>query len=312
MTTVLVVDDVAADRALAAGLIEKGTGFTVTSAANGAEALERIRRLAPDVVVTDLQMGDLNGLELVEILSHELPELPVILMTAHGSEEIASRAMQAGAVTYVPKSQLADQLSGAVQQAIELFRAEGRHERLLKYLTSVNSSFVLDNDPQLIPPLVRHLQQQLTRVGLCAPTETVRVGIALEEALTNALYHGNLEISRAEFEEARSAMIVGETYDVVQQRRRETPYSQRQIRVQVAIQPEQAQFVISDDGPGFDPAIIPDPARGESWERRSGRGLMLIRSLMDEVQYNERGNSVTLVKRRRAGAEDLDTADISL
>src|SRR5690606_19297005 len=88
MTTVLVVDDVAADRALAGGLIEKGTGFTVTFASSGEEALERIRRLTPDAVVTDLQMGDLTGLDLVQILADEFPDLPVLLMTAHGSEEI--------------------------------------------------------------------------------------------------------------------------------------------------------------------------------------------------------------------------------
>ncbi len=313
MTTVLVVDDVAADRALAGGLIEKGTAFTVTYASDGDEALERIRRLTPDLVLTDLQMEPVNGLELVEILAYEFPNLPVILMTAHGSEEIATAALHAGAVTYVPKASLGEQLSSTVQQVMELFRPENHHERLLKHLTGLNASFVLDNDPKLISPLVRHMQQQLIRLGLCPPGESIRVGMALEEALTNALYHGNLEISREDFDDARSAMIVGKPFDVIQERSRQSPYAGRQIRVHVALAPSEARFTISDDGAGFDPASIPEPSRGESWDRRRGRGLMLIRSIMDEVCYNEQGNSVQLVKRRRRGeAEEIDEGEITL
>ncbi len=312
MTTVLVVDDVAADRALAAGLIEKGTGFTVTTASSAEEAWERISRLAPDLIVTDLQMEGLNGLDLVEMVDQAFPDVPVILMTAHGSEEIATAALQAGAVTYVPKIQLTAQLANTVQQVVELFRDERRHERLLKHLTVLNASFVLDNDPQLISPLIRHLQQQLSNMGLCVPHETLRVGIALEEALTNAMYHGNLEISREEFEEGRSAMIVGEPFNVVRQRRQQLPYSQRQIRVRVALNPNEAQFTIADDGRGFDPSQVPDPPQGESWEGRPGRGLKTMRMLMDEVVYNQQGNAVTLIKRRRPGAADIDDSEISL
>ncbi len=311
MTTVLVVDDVAADRALAGGLIEKGTGFTVTFAASGEEALQRIRRLTPDVVVTDLQMGDLTGLDLVEILADEFPDLPVLLMTAHGSEEIATAALQAGAVTYVPKTQLANRLATALEQVVELFRGDDRHDRLLKYLSRCDTSFVLENDPLLIPPLITHLQQQLTWAGICTAPESIRVGIALEEALSNALYHGNLEISREAFEEARAAMVVGEPFDLVQQRREQPPYNQRVIRVQVEMTPQEARFTIEDQGPGFDVSSLPAPDDESAWQRAPGRGLLLIHGLMDEVQYNDRGNRVTLTKRRLV-REEPDLSEITL
>ncbi len=311
MTTVLVVDDVAADRALAGGLIEKGTGYTVTFAASGEEALDRIRRLAPDAVVTDLQMGDLTGLDLVEILADEFPDLPVLLMTAHGSEEIATAALQAGAATYVPKSQLADRLASSLQQVVELFRGDERYSRLLKFLSHADTSFVLENDPKLIPPLIAHLQQQLTRAGFCTATESVRVGIALEEALSNALYHGNLEISRETFEEARAAMLAGEPFDLVQQRNCQSPYRERTIRVQVELTPEVASFTVEDEGPGFDTSTLPKAGSVESWQRAPGRGLHLIHSLMDEVQYNERGNRVTMLKHRTVRQEP-DLEEITL
>src|SRR6266566_3168207 len=54
-----------------------------------------------------------------------------------------------------------------------------------------------------------------------------------------------------------------------------------------------AQFMVRDEGPGFNPGDVPDPTDPENLERESGRGLLLMRSFMDDVQYNERGNEVT-------------------
>ena len=57
-----------------------------------------------------------------------------------------------------------------------------------------------------------------------------------------------------------------------------------------------------DEGPGFDPATVPDPTDPANLEKASGRGLLLIRAYMDEVIHNRTGNQVTLVKRREASA----------
>jgi len=58
---------------------------------------------------------------------------------------------------------------------------------------------------------------------------------------------------------------------------------------------------LRDEGKGFDPATVPDPCDAKNLARLSGRGLMLIRTFMDEVRFSERGNELTMVKRRRAG-----------
>ncbi|MEM8681572.1 MAG: ATP-binding protein, partial [Planctomycetota bacterium] len=58
-----------------------------------------------------------------------------------------------------------------------------------------------------------------------------------------------------------------------------------------------AEFVIEDEGPGFDPTRLPDPTDPANLERVSGRGVLLMRTFMDEVEYSERGNRVILRKR---------------
>ena len=75
-------------------------GFGVETVANGVEALRAIERQAPDLLLTDLEMPEMNGLKLVEAVHRRFPWVPVVLMTAFGSDEVAARALEAGAASY--------------------------------------------------------------------------------------------------------------------------------------------------------------------------------------------------------------------
>jgi CheY-like chemotaxis protein len=302
MSTVLVVDDSAVDRRLAGGILEKMSAVSVDYAANGAEALTKIERSPPDVVITDLQMPEMDGLELTGAIRDSYPLVPVILMTAHGSEEIAVAALARGAASYVPKSKLAQELPETVESVLAVSKADRHNERLGDCLYRTANEFVLDNDSALVFPLVDHCQRLVTKMKLCDETGRIRVGIALEEALLNALYHGNLELSADELRDARSAMVSNGkgNGNVLEERRRKSPYCDRRIHFQVSVSNDEAQFVIRDEGPGFNPANVPDPTDPANLERESGRGLLLMRSFMDDVSYSSTGNQVTLVKRREA------------
>jgi CheY-like chemotaxis protein len=102
-TTVLIVDDSPIDRRLATRLVEKLEGWEIEQACNGVEALEMIRRHPPAIVLTDMLMPEMDGLELVKAIRERHPLIPVIVMTAFGSEDIAIKALQTGAASYVPK-----------------------------------------------------------------------------------------------------------------------------------------------------------------------------------------------------------------
>src|SRR5687767_2590972 len=120
MPKVLVVDDAAVDRKLVGGLLSKAADLTIEFAADGLEALAKIEAERPAIVVTDLVMPGMNGLELVAQIVAQYPALPVILMTGKGSEEIAVKALQAGASSYVPKSSLHNHLLDTVQDVVEM------------------------------------------------------------------------------------------------------------------------------------------------------------------------------------------------
>lgn len=83
------------------------------------------------------------------------------------------------------------------------------------------------------------------------------------------------------------------------QRREVAPYRDRRIQVSARLTAGDAQFVIEDEGPGFDVSQLPDPTQSANLEQISGRGVFLMRAFMDDVRYNETGNQVTLLKRRQ-------------
>jgi CheY-like chemotaxis protein/anti-sigma regulatory factor (Ser/Thr protein kinase) len=298
MPTILVVDDSAVDRRLVGRFLQEKVECTIEYAANGVEALARMKEVAPDLVVTDLTMPMMDGLELVTALRSHHPNLPVILMTAYGSESLALEALEEGAASYVPKSQLADKLLGTVEEVLSLARAGRSHEQLMSCLTRTEFSFSLENDAALIDPLVDLVQQMVVGMRLCDFTGQLRIGIALKEALLNALFHGNLELSLEQMQEVQNKLIQEKDQSLVEQRRSQPPYRDRRILVDVKLSPEEARFVIRDQGPGFDVSAAPDPRDPAVLEREEGRGLMLIRTFMDEVTHNDRGNEITMVKRK--------------
>jgi CheY-like chemotaxis protein len=302
MTKILVVDDSAVDRRLAGNFLEKRpgltalekeTGFVVLYAVNGKEGLAAIEREKPDLVLTDLQMPEMNGLELVEQVKNKFPGLPIILMTAHGSEDIAIQALKRGAASYVPKRNLARDLLETVEDVLAVCGARLHEEKLLdECWVQTKSFFRLPNELPNIPTLVSHLQDDLMRRKVCDENGLLRVAVALREALSNAIIHGNLEVPSLLREDNEPAY-----YALIEKRRGEEPYEDRYVHVTVEESRNEAVYIIRDEGPGFDPASLPDPTDPDNLDKASGRGLLLIRTFMDEVRHNEAGNEITMLKR---------------
>lgn len=128
---------------------------------------------------------------------------------------------------------------------------------------------VLDvaGDVAAIEEAVEHL------VGCCGSAYQdqkrllINFRIGLTEALANAILYGNRE------------------------------HPDRSVRVELRTSPGEIRVQVSDQGPGFDPATIPDPRKAENISKSTGRGVFLMKKLMDEVHFNAQGNSVTMIMR---------------
>src|SRR3990172_7681112 len=120
--TILIADDSAEIRNFLEETVLKPSGYTVYSVGDGMSARTLIRELQPDLVLTDEHMPSLKGLDLIRRVKRDLPMLPVILMTAEGSETLAVEAMRAGASDYLVKPFDAEHLLAAVGRAMTIGR----------------------------------------------------------------------------------------------------------------------------------------------------------------------------------------------
>jgi anti-sigma regulatory factor (Ser/Thr protein kinase) len=236
---------------------------------------------------------------LVKHIKAHHSAIPVILMTAHGSEEIAVKALKIGAASYVPKQILARELGRTIHDVLTVASAKRDKQKALACLNEANLNFTLGVAQATgHEPLVGYLQEQLRAWELCDEADLIRVGTALHEAFINAIEHGNLELAS----ELRDSPD-GAYQRLGESRRATAPYCDRQIFVNARMNRDEARFTIRDEGPGFDPSNLPDPTKPENVGKISGRGLLLIRTFMDHVEFNETGNEILLVKRRSANAE---------
>lgn len=309
---ILVVDDWEIDRIRVVERLRQGLDARYVVAKDGLAALEAIELHKPDLVITDLVMPRMDGLQLVEHVRKRYSFLPSVLIASRGSEEIACRALEAGAVHFVPKQELS-RLVDTVLSVLQLSIGCRQQERLRGYWQSTQSHFCLENDATAIPVLVSHLQQQASSLRGLDDTECFRLGVALNEALHNAVQHGNLELSSelrlgegGPDSASEFGRIPQDFYTLAEMRRWQEPYRRRRVHVTVRESPDGGRYTVRDEGPGFDRHLLTqDPTAAEHISRPCGRGLFLIHTFMDQVEFNERGNEITMTHRyRQAGADE--------
>jgi len=290
MPTILVVDDTAVDRRLAGGLLEASPNLEVCYAENGAQALLKIGVELPDLVVTDLQMPELDGLELVTTISEKYPDVPVVLMTAHGSEVVAAQALANGAASFVPKSELAENLLETVMHILVMAETDSRFKKLVRCTRKTEFEFDLENDPSIIDPLIEMLQQLALSQGLLTQNNRVQMGVALEHAILNAMIRGNLELSRSDMPVMNRNLI--------EERSKKEPYRKRRVYFRSLVTRERAEFTVRDEGSGFDTENILSSTDPNSFRDGTGRGLVLIQAFMDEVSFTDEGRELRMTKFR--------------
>ncbi|MHB8988668.1 MAG: sigma-54-dependent transcriptional regulator [Desulfobulbia bacterium] len=126
---ILLIDDDASLRRVTEYNLSSG-GFTVLGAASGREGLALFHRYNPDLVITDVQLGDLDGLQVLAAVKKESPHTPVLVITAFGSIELAVKAMQEGAFTFLAKPFDREALRLSCRKALEMRQLHEQKQQL--------------------------------------------------------------------------------------------------------------------------------------------------------------------------------------
>ncbi len=129
-----------------------------------------------------------------------------------------------------------------------------------------NIEFELPSAISLMHIVLEYLMKRVEKLGVIKPEQS-NLFVALDEAFVNAVKHGN-------------------KFD-----------ANKLVRITAEVSKQEAKFTIEDEGEGFDVNNIPDPLNPTNLFKTSGRGVLFIYNIMDEVRYNDRGNRLTMVKR---------------
>lgn len=160
MARVLLVDDDASLREVLSFAIEE-LGHEVSAHAGGESALAEIEIQTPDVVVTDLKMPGIDGLELLRRVRATLPATPVIILTAFGTIEDAVEAMKEGAHHYLTKPYRREELGVAIEQALERRRLLLENQSLRDRLRAQQRRIEL----VAISPAMQDVAQMIQRIA---------------------------------------------------------------------------------------------------------------------------------------------------
>ena len=225
--------------------------------------LEReLGQLGHDVVVTGarakaLRRDDLDSFDLI------ISDLSDVESNGEPMSDI--KAFKMGAANYLRLPYNRDELREIVERTLAHKLRYVDEPALISHVHE-KIEFELPSDLALMNGVLEYLQDRVAKLGLIKP-ERSNLFIALDEAFVNAVKHGN----------------------------KSDP--SKLVRITAELTPQEASFTVEDEGEGFDIKQIPDPCDPANLFRTSGRGVLLIYNIMDEVEYNAQGNRVKMVKR---------------
>ena len=230
-----------------------------------------------DLVISDLNDAEVNGQPIGDLQRKHLVT-PVGTLT---TEPAIIKAFKLGAANYLRLPYNADELREIVEKTLSY---KLRYVDTPNVLSNVHEKieFELPSDLSLMNGVLEYLQERVSKLGLIKP-ERSNLFVALDEAFVNAVKHGNKNDPK------------------------------KLLRITAELSPKEACFTVEDEGEGFNVGDIPDPCDPANLFRTSGRGVLLIYNIMDEVEYNAQGNRVKMVKRPEVTVEaqliDPNTSD---
>jgi len=263
---ILIVDNSDELRVLLEQALEH-LGHDVVATPERAKALRRDDLDSFDLIISDLSDAEVNGQPIGDFQRKHL----VIPLSQEFKEIAIVKAFKMGAANFLRLPYNRDELREIVEKTLAYKLRYVDDQNLLPHVHE-KIEFELPSDLALMNGVLEYLQERVAKLGLIK-LDRSNLFVALDEAFVNAVKHGNKNDPN------------------------------KLLRITAELSPKEASFTVEDEGEGFDIREIPDPCDPANLFRTSGRGVLLIYNIMDEVEYNAQGNRVKMVKRPDAPVE---------
>ncbi|HJU91612.1 MAG TPA: ATP-binding protein [Pyrinomonadaceae bacterium] len=238
-----------------------GLGHEVIVMGERSKALRRDDLDSFDLIISDLSEAEVNGEPISELHRKHL----VTPLGEQYNTPGVIKAFKIGAANFLRSSYNRDELREIVEQTLSHKLRYDDDQSMFSHVHE-KIEFEFPSDLSLMNGVLEYLQERVAKLGLIQP-ERSNLFIALDEAFVNAVKHGN----------------------------KNDPT--KLLKITAELSPKEAAFTVEDEGQGFNVQEIPDPCDPANLFRTSGRGVLLIYNIMDEVEYNAQGNRVKMIKR---------------
>ncbi len=256
---ILIIDD-HDDLATSLEEVFSHVGHEVAIVEDRSTAIELPDIEAYDMVITDLDVESTGP--VAQLIGDEPTCLPKVAVT-NPNEHI--KAFKLCAANFRREEFDEDELRNMVATVLDYKIRYVDTADTVKDLHE-NIEFELPSAISLMHIVLEYLMKRVEKLGVIKPEQS-NLFVALDEAFVNAVKHGN-------------------KFD-----------AKKLVRITAEVSKQEAKFTIEDEGEGFDVNNIPDPLDPTNLFKTSGRGVLFIYNIMDEVKYNDRGNRLTMIKR---------------
>jgi DNA-binding response OmpR family regulator len=285
--TLLVVDQCRETRALA---LERARekGLSVITASDPDVAQTTLEMTVPDVVLTDLFAPDQSGVQLIRLIRSRYPLCAIVLMAEEGNETAVVEALRAGAVDYLTKPIIGEELGESLDRAVE---AIPRTVEDIHGLEQLEYRLIIGTDLACVENTVSWLMQVTAR--MLPESQRLHVRATLIELVLNAVEHGSLEICLRDKREA----LATNRYDMlVEARRRDPRFSGRRVTACASYdkRARTLRYSVLDEGKGFRwKRLLNRTEDSCGTQEANGRGLFLAQAFFPDLSYNDAGNEVS-------------------
>jgi len=270
----------------------KQEGIDYRTATDGRIGFDIFKEFQPDFVLSDINMSEMSGIELLEKVKSVKPETIVVMLTSYNSEQYVVEAMKLGANNYLKKPILKDTFLTFLRKYQHIIEMSDLERQVSSFQLKHDFSLTFPTSFDIIPSIVNLLVAESD--GVLTTEKQLDIRLGLSELLLNAVEHGNLGISFLE----KSDAITNDTLPLLYNARLLIPEMiQRFVEVRYSFKNNFCEWIITDQGKGFDFKAIPDPSSEEGLLRLHGRGIFICKFQFDDMEYLGCGNQVRVIKK---------------
>ncbi len=271
--------------------------YKITTVKDAEEAIRLINKDdGIDLIITDIDLPGLSGIDVLKIVRENKPEVPVIIITGLKTLDFAISAVKHGAHDYITKPFDLGEVRKIVEKVLRYRTRSQKKEQIYEYTSSMNVNFDIPTKDLDAAVFAAYMSKFLYTCGFCDKDGYHQFYLAFMETLINALEHGNLELPSSIKENDFEKIALFE--EMRGERINDPHYGNRLVKIAFRYNPTRFSLTIVDEGPGFEwrKYLSDTHQMRQPLTAAYGRGFMLIHHIIDEVYFNERGNSITLVK----------------